>query len=110
MKLTYIKEDNIIGINGIFHHIDNIIFDPEISAIQWYETYGEIEYFNKNEKTNKTFTDETYISSLIDLWNIKEYEISNNRELYAKNLNFSSLEKTSEKNFIEKNQDKINNI
>jgi hypothetical protein len=72
MRFTYIKTDKIIGINGIFLTIDNSSFNQEVDAIQWYDTYGEIEFINRQERNNEFFEDINYIQSLIDLWNIEK--------------------------------------
>jgi len=72
MRLTYIKSDKSIGIDNLFLTIDNIQFDPEVDAIQWYETYGEIEFINRQERSNEFFEDINYIQPLIDLWNVEK--------------------------------------
>lgn len=72
MRFTYIKTDKIIGINGIFLTIDNLSFNQEVDAIQWYDTYGEIEFINRQERNNEFFEDINYIQSLIDLWNVEK--------------------------------------
>jgi hypothetical protein len=72
MRFTYIKTDKIIGINGIFLTIDNSSFNQEVDAIQWYDTYGEIEFINRQERNNEFFEDINYIQSLIDLWNVEK--------------------------------------
>jgi hypothetical protein len=68
MKLTYSKTDKKIGIDGEFIQIDNIQFDPEVKTIQWYDTHGEIEFINPQEKNNQKFEDIAYINSLVELW------------------------------------------
>ena len=72
MRFTYIKTDKIIGINGIFLTIDNSSFNQEVDAIQWYDTYGEIEFINRQERNNEFFEDINYIQSLIDFWNVEK--------------------------------------
>jgi hypothetical protein len=74
MKFTYVKRDKIVGIDGEFLSINNFNFDQEVDAIQWHETYGEIEFVNRQEKNNKLFEDINYIQPLIDLWNIEYLE------------------------------------
>lgn len=71
MRFTYIKDDKIVGINGEFLTIDNSFFNQEIHAIQWYDTWGEIEYSDV-KRVNERFEDISYIQPLIDLWNIEE--------------------------------------
>lgn len=46
MRLTIIKEDSILGIDGVFRTLDLSSLDPEIRAVQWEGAKGHIEYFN----------------------------------------------------------------
>jgi hypothetical protein len=69
MRFTYVKDDKLVGIDGDFLEINNSNFDQEVHAIQWYDTYGEIEFTNRQERNNEIFEDISYIQSLIDLWN-----------------------------------------
>ena len=68
MRFTYVKTDKAIGIDGRFFRFNSIDFDSDVSAIQWYDTYGEIEFVNRQERNNEIFEDISYIQSLIDLW------------------------------------------
>jgi len=72
MRLTYIKSDKSIGIDGAFLTVDNSSFDQEVDAIQWYDTYGEIEFLNRQQRNNEIFENINYIQPLIDLWNIEK--------------------------------------
>jgi hypothetical protein len=72
MRFTYIKSDKLVGIGSTFLIVDNSSFDPEVDAIQWYETYGEIEFVNRQQKNNQIFEDIKYIQPLIDLWNAEK--------------------------------------
>ena len=72
MRLTYIKSDKSIGIGGVFLTVDNFSFDQEVDAIQWYDTYGEIEFLNRQQRNNEIFEDINYIQPLIDLWNAEK--------------------------------------
>ena len=69
MRFTYIKSDKNVGIDGKFLKIDNLVFDSEVDAIQWYDTYGEIEFVNRQERNNEIFEDIGYLQPLIDFWN-----------------------------------------
>jgi hypothetical protein len=71
MRFTYIKDDKVVGIGGKFLNIDNSTFDQEVDAIQWYETWGEIEFINRQERNNEKFEDISYIQPLIDAWEHK---------------------------------------
>jgi hypothetical protein len=72
MRFTYVKDDKLVGIDGDFLEIDNSNFDQEVHAIQWYDTYGEIEFTNYQERNNEIFEDISYIQPLIDLWTEKK--------------------------------------
>jgi hypothetical protein len=75
MRFTYVRADKVVGIDGKYLNIDNSSFDQEVDAIQWYETYGEIEFINRQERCNETFEDIDYIQPLIDLWNDEDQKI-----------------------------------
>ena len=86
MRLTYIKSDKNVGIDGKFLKIDNLIFDPEVDAIQWYDTYGEIEFINRQERNNETFDNIDYIEPLIDLWNNEKQRLEDEKIAQAEAL------------------------
>ena len=86
MRLTYVKEDKIVGIDGVFVTIDNSNFDQEVSAIQWYDTFGEIEFEDKQSRVNEKFEDINYINELIHLYNLSKKE-SENIEIVNENEN-----------------------
>jgi hypothetical protein len=71
MRFTYVRHDKSIGIDGKFLYFDSIDFDSQVDAIQWYDTYGEIEFVNRQERNNEKFEEIAYIQPLIELW---EYE------------------------------------
>lgn len=71
MRFTYVKADQVVGIDGNFLKVEDVNFDPQVDAIQWYETWGEIEFVNRQERNNERFEDISYIEPLIDAW---EYE------------------------------------
>lgn len=86
MRFTYIKTDKLVGIDGEFLTVDNSSFDQEVDAIQWYETYGEIEFVNRQEKNNEIFEDIAYIQPLIDLWNTTKSQPPNLIPTYQQQL------------------------
>ena len=44
MRVTIIPSDGFVSIDGVnFHNLDLSNIDPTVHAVQWYETYGEIE-------------------------------------------------------------------
>jgi hypothetical protein len=98
MRFTYIKSDKNVGIDGKFLKIDNLVFDPEVDAIQWYDTYGEIEFINRQERNNEIFEDISYIQPLIDLWNnekVKQDQLIAKKEQEQQNI--SSVESDNQK-------------
>lgn len=45
MRLTIIPEDKMVKIDGVAaFDVDMAGVDPAIHAVQWYDTYGEIEW------------------------------------------------------------------
>jgi hypothetical protein len=72
----------MVGIDGKFFHIENLEFDPEVSVIQWYDTYGEIEFVNRQEKSNKRIEDIAYIEPLIKIWNAENLTIKQSSSIF----------------------------
>ena len=108
MRLTYIKSDKSIGIDGAFLTVDNSSFDQEVDAIQWYDTYGEIEFLNRQQRNNEIFEDINYIQPLIDLWNAEKI---NQDQLIAEQEKKAQQDKLNLANIQLENQkllDKIN--
>ena len=74
MKLTIIRDDNSVYIDGISRIIDCSSLDPSIHAIQWNGQKGMIEYvdsdpFDGKMPAPKPITDITSYQYLIDAWN-----------------------------------------
>jgi len=101
MRFTYIKSDKNVGIDGKFLKIDNLVFDAEVDAIQWYDTYGEIEFVNRQERNNEIFEDISYIQPLINFWNdakIKQDQLIAEKEQQQQNKeNNQSVEADNQK-------------
>ena len=101
MRFTYIRSEKNVGIDGEFIKIDNIQFDPEVDAIQWYDTYGEIEFINRQQRNNETFDDINYIQPLINFWNdakIKQDQLIAEKEQQQQNQqNNASIETDNQK-------------
>jgi hypothetical protein len=81
MRLTIIPEDKVVTLNGeSYNNIDLSFLDNSIHAIQWYETFGEIEY--KDLVTGKMTLNEEIVDispyqQAIDLWNSAKIEKEN---------------------------------
>lgn len=74
MKITIVRDDNYVIINGEGRTVDLSSLPANIHAIQWDSNEGEIEYgkkvpglekFNRNER----ITDISPWQSIIDAWN-----------------------------------------
>lgn len=72
MRLTIIPEDGFVSIDGIhFSNLDLSFIASNIHAIQWYDTFGEIEYKNENGFIfqNVSIDNIDDYSLAIDKWN-----------------------------------------
>jgi hypothetical protein len=54
-----------VGINGEFRKVELTSLDPSVSAVQWEESEGHVEYFNA---PNTPMTDIDNYSSVIQAW------------------------------------------
>lgn len=82
MRITVIPCDGAVNIDGVkFSGIDLSFFDPSYHAIQWYETFGEIEIQDPTTKKileNREITDITDIyNQVLPLWQAKKNEETN---------------------------------
>lgn len=75
MRLTIIVEDKAIGVDGVFYSPLDMSFIPTgVSALQWYDTYGEVEYSRViidgqlQKPQNEIITELGVYSQAIDLW------------------------------------------
>jgi hypothetical protein len=89
MRLTIIKDDSTVIIDGVYYEVDVSALPSGLHALQWYETRGEIEWKDENGKMtrNEEISSITDYQWIIDAWNVKkeEYELSK--------TTFSSLDK-----------------
>lgn len=69
MRLTIIREDGIVGINGKFKKIDLSSLPPGIRAVQWNSGAGHVEY---DDMTNKEISSITPFRTFVDAWNLAE--------------------------------------
>lgn len=74
MRLTIIRNDNTVIVDGVgYNTIDLSALDPDIHAIQWYDSEGEIEWKHPNKVgaaivENERITDITPFQWCVDLW------------------------------------------
>ena len=82
MKFTIVPDDKSVGVDGAFlSPIDLSQLDSTIHAVQWYGTYGEIEYKTRLQNgrivkpENTVITDATPYQFAVAAWNAKKAEI-----------------------------------
>jgi len=81
MQITVINQDKTIGLEGEFYSGLNLGLSNDIHAIQWYGTWGEIEYTRTLvdgkpfKPENTTITDFTPYEYLISIWQQAKTEL-----------------------------------
>jgi hypothetical protein len=81
MKITIIKNDNAVYLNGIIHSNLDLSFIPSnIHALQWKDTVGSIEY-SEDSDGNKPHNDKIdnlpgWANTAINSWITANSEIS----------------------------------
>lgn len=71
MQVTIIVDDELVLVEGQPNKVDLSSLDPEIHAIQWDGSRGEIEYRTDetgNRKMNFCIVDFTPYQHIVDLW------------------------------------------
>lgn len=78
MRITIVKADNLVVVDGsAIHGIDLSHLPPDFHALQWYDTYGDVEYVDPNtsQHSNVHITDILPFQSCVDAWNVKKQEL-----------------------------------
>jgi hypothetical protein len=75
MRVTIIVEENRVNVEGKSETVDcSALYAKDVHVIQWYDTSGEIEYFNAPGATtikgNVAITDFTPYQPLLDVWEV----------------------------------------
>jgi hypothetical protein len=72
MRVTIIVEDAAVYVAGQALKVDVSSIDADIHAVQWYDTFGEVEYktINGNRKPNLKITDLSPFLHHVDNWNV----------------------------------------
>lgn len=85
-RLTIVKEDNIVGIDGVFYNVDCTSLPSNFHALQWYADYnqGEIEWNDRPKPPNTVITDLGSYSAYIQKWN--DAKIANDAAMAALEL------------------------
>jgi hypothetical protein len=77
MRLTIIKNDGYVSIDGEGHlGIDLSELDESVNAVQWYDTYGEVEIKDSRNRIieNKEITNIDDYLFVVSLWQEKKDE------------------------------------
>ncbi len=79
-RLTIIKEDNIIGVDGEFYSVNCSSLPVNFHALQWYgeaeEPYAEVEWNGNPKPENEFINNLNEYQSLIDAWGVAKEEAS----------------------------------
>ena len=81
MRLTIIKNDGYVAIDGEgYLGINLSSLDESVSAVQWYDTYGEAEIKDSRNRIieNKELTNIDDYLFVIPLWQAKKDEVIEN--------------------------------
>ena len=74
MRVTIIKDDNAVYLGGSHRRVDCSTLSSDFHALQWYETWGEIEFVTDvsqdppQRKPNQVIRDLEPYQALIDAW------------------------------------------
>lgn len=77
MRLTIIREDNMVGVDGLFLQIDCSSLPSDLHAVQWYDTTGEEEWTSAD---NVVIDNLDSYQSIVDAWQAQK-DFNDAREL-----------------------------
>jgi hypothetical protein len=66
MRVTIIRDDIVVGVDGVFRRVDLSALPEGIRALQWNGVSGHIEY---DQGANKALYDIDAFQPFVDLWN-----------------------------------------
>lgn len=66
MRVTIIRDDGVVGVDGVFRSVDLSTLPGNVRAVQWNGSTGHIEH---DEGGNTPLDDFASFQSFIDLWN-----------------------------------------
>lgn len=73
-RLTIIKDDNAVGIDGVFYQIDCSKLPPNFHALQWNGIVGEIEWTGSPKPQNTTIENINDYLGYVTEWNKRDAE------------------------------------
>ena len=65
MRVTIIRGDSVVGVDGVFRRIDLSSLRANVRAVQWNGTSGHIEY---DDTANTLLTNIAEFQPFVDLW------------------------------------------
>jgi len=65
MRLTIIRDDSAVGVDGVFRRVDLSSLRANVRAVQWNGRSGHIEY---DDTANTLLTNIAEVQSFVDLW------------------------------------------
>lgn len=70
IKMTIVRQDNLIGVDGVFRKVDCSSLPEDFIALQWYEEEkrGEIEWEGNPKPKNTIIKKLDAYRSYFDLW------------------------------------------
>lgn len=68
MRLTIVKRDNLVGIDGDFFTVDCSGLPDDFHALQWYGTWGEVERTGRPRPPNEEIKSLNPYQGIIDAW------------------------------------------
>jgi hypothetical protein len=81
MRLSIIKNDGFVSIdNDGYKGIDLSLIDESVNAVQWYDTYGEVEIKDSRNRIieNREITNIDDYLFVVTLWQAKKDEAIEN--------------------------------
>ena len=74
MRLTIVRDDNMVGINGRFYNINLSDMSDTIRAVQWIDDRGFIE---RSDYSNDEIDNIKQFQNIVDEWNVLELKRKN---------------------------------
>jgi hypothetical protein len=77
MRVTIIRGDNMVYVDGAALPIDCSSLPADFHALQWYDTWGNLETIDiDGNMVNRQITDLSPYQSLVDSWNSTNISIA----------------------------------
>jgi hypothetical protein len=83
MRVVIIKDDNAVNVDGVRRTVDLGDLPADFHAMQWYDTWGEIEYRmvncehcgGRNKKPNLVTGDLSPYQKYVDAWHVEDARV-----------------------------------